>query len=251
MAENLSKLNPTTQGEQNPTELLKVLESYDTTLLLHESGSMSKENQREQAYEALGKFAQTMMKYDKDGTGLYLLRVTPTQTADLRQGLLAGGNLGLQIAKMLPTPLTCSAPVPTYTGSIDSCLTKVMNTYLATLGTPIPTKMLSIIVITDGEPTGDASPDLEELFIDTAKKLDDLKAPKGQLVVQFVQIGEDPGASRRLGKLNRLKDKCGGRDMVYCLGRKANGSRRGSTWIKAAVGAVNEMPGLKKCMKKT
>ena len=65
---------------------------------------------------------------------------------------------------------------------------------------PIPPKPYNLIVITDG--AADDKPEVEEYIVNTATELDRLKAPKRQVGIQFVQVGEDGEAKEFLRRLD-------------------------------------------------
>ncbi|KAK4197803.1 hypothetical protein QBC40DRAFT_308773 [Triangularia verruculosa] len=74
-------------------------------------------------------------------------------------------------------------------------------------------KKLNLIVITDG--AADDMEEVEDVIVETAKKLDELQAPVHQLGIQFLQIGKDDDAARWLAKLDdALKEKHNIRDIV-------------------------------------
>src|SRR5205085_505745 len=57
-------------------------------------------------------------------------------------------------------------------------------------------KPLNLIVLTDGE--ADDEEEVEEILVETAKELEELKAPKNHIGIQFVQIGDDVEAAEYL-----------------------------------------------------
>ncbi|KAK4171898.1 hypothetical protein QBC36DRAFT_382216 [Triangularia setosa] len=74
-------------------------------------------------------------------------------------------------------------------------------------------KKLNLVVITDG--AADDMEEVEDVIVETAKKLDELGAPVHQLGIQFLQIGKDDDAARWLAKLDdALKEKHNIRDIV-------------------------------------
>ncbi|KAK0718730.1 hypothetical protein B0T21DRAFT_55204 [Apiosordaria backusii] len=83
-------------------------------------------------------------------------------------------------------------------------------------------KKLNLIVITDG--AADDMEEVEDVIVETAKKLDELGAPAHQLGIQFLQIGKDDDAARWLAKLDdALKEKHNIRDVsLFQLSELAN-----------------------------
>ena len=65
---------------------------------------------------------------------------------------------------------------------------------------PKEPKFLNVIVITDGQ--ADDEEEVEEYIIKTAKKLDEMDAPKNYIGIQFIQIGDDERATSFLQRLD-------------------------------------------------
>ncbi|KAA1469645.1 hypothetical protein DENSPDRAFT_773339 [Dentipellis sp. KUC8613] len=98
-------------------------------------------------------------------------------------------------------------------------------------------KPISIVVITDGVPTDDP----KEVIIETARRLDLSGVPLRQLGIQFVQIGDDPGATEALRELDDgLEHMHGIRDIVDTTVFNPNDPLfRTETLIKILMGAVD------------
>ena len=103
------------------------------------------------------------------------------------------------------------------------------------------TKPLNIIVITDGIPTDD----LESPIIAAAKKLDKLDCEAWRVGIQFVQVGNEPGAREHLKQLDDDLAELAGdddlRDMVDTMPFKGDGDAELSAdgIMKLVLGAVN------------
>ena len=68
---------------------------------------------------------------------------------------------------------------------------------------------LNLIIFTDGAPE-DPFEDIEEVIVDTAKALDDLKADKYKVGIQFVQIGNDESVTNFFERIdNDIKGEHG------------------------------------------
>jgi len=102
------------------------------------------------------------------------------------------------------------------------------------------TKPINIIVITDGEPTDEP----DGILISIAKKLDKMDARPWQLGVQFLQVGNDPKATRHLQDLDdKLSKKAGDDEMRDIVDTQPFRSDRGSVInadgiLKTVLGAV-------------
>ncbi|KAI0053719.1 hypothetical protein FA95DRAFT_479792 [Auriscalpium vulgare] len=109
----------------------------------------------------------------------------------------------------------------------------------------------SVIVITDGDPYPEKEKTiLEDTLKSTAKKLDSLGYPEDQLVISFLQIGDNEEAMQYLQKLDDLahpsrKHKIthfwhkGYRDIVDCVPYKDNVQFTGDMVVKALVGSLD------------
>ena len=74
--------------------------------------------------------------------------------------------------------------------------------------------MCDVIIITDG--ADDDEEATEDLLVGIAKRLDDMTAPRSQIGIQFLQVGDDPKAAEFLKKLDDdLKNEYGIRDVSY------------------------------------
>lgn len=76
--------------------------------------------------------------------------------------------------------------------SISLSLDNILSDYVSQFNASRRTKRLNLIVITDGDITPLENP--SDVIIVTAKSLDDIRAPKFQVGVQFVLIGSTEAA---------------------------------------------------------
>lgn len=75
---------------------------------------------------------------------------------------------------------------------------------------------LNLIIFTDGAPEGPFE-DIEEVIVDTAKDLDDFRADKYKVGIQFVQIGNDESVTNFFERIdNEIKGEHGLRRDVCC-----------------------------------
>ena len=102
-------------------------------------------------------------------------------------------------------------------------------------------KPLNLIVITDGEPNDRRGQDVETVLVNIAKQLDEIEADGQQIGVQFLQVGDDAGASESLRVLDDdLKEKHGCRDFVDTQRFVKGGEAFGKDLVlKTVLGAVH------------
>ncbi|GAB1523707.1 VWA domain-containing protein [Rhizoctonia solani] len=179
---------------------LEVLREYDIVFLVDDSGSMAGSRWNE-ASTALAGVAGIASQYDPDGIDIYFLNSqaggphmqTPGEVTKLFQDVQPWG----------PTP----------TGRrLDMLLTDYINKidYARSTGGVYP-KPVNFIVITDGVPTDDP----REVIIRAARRLDANNVLLSQVGIQFIQVGDDSGASRALKEMDdKLGPRHGIRDMV-------------------------------------
>jgi hypothetical protein len=117
-------------------------------------------------------------------------------------------------------------------------LRQILDIYVPKIEDPsLRHKPISILVITDGVPTDDP----RSVIVDFARRLDVKNVPLHQLSIQFVQIGDDPGATEALKELDeQLGPANGVRDMVDAIPfSQAEPSLRADLIVKIVLGAVN------------
>jgi len=202
-------------SREDPLELLK---RYDTVFLVDDSASMEGALWYE-AREALAGIVDVAGRYDLDGVDLYFLN------SDLK-----GKNLRTSAeVKRLFDRITPDGITPT-----GERLEELLLDYLLRLedakaakeaGDEGPAKRIkpvNFLVITDGEPTDDP----ESVIVQAARRLDIGNFPLSQVGIQFVQIGNDAGATEALKQLDDdLSESHGVRDMVDTVPYSGEGSQ--------------------------
>ncbi|KAF2230048.1 hypothetical protein EV356DRAFT_509449 [Viridothelium virens] len=216
---------PAPAGDDDPYSFLT---SFDTTLVVDDSGSMagSRWNETSRALETITPICTS---HDADGIDIFFLNhpdnayyhnVTSSATVrEIFSQVRPGGS----------TP----------TGQR---LNTILRNYLRKYeNNPNTTKPLNIIVITDGEP----SDDVESPIISAAKKLDKLDAPAWQVGIQFFQVGRDAEATKHLKQLDDDLAEISGdedlRDVVdtTCYKGESGGELTGEGVLKVVLGSVN------------
>ncbi|KAH6680702.1 hypothetical protein B0J14DRAFT_579171 [Halenospora varia] len=175
------------------------LSTFDTTLLIDDSGSMAGRSWREVA-QALVTIAPIVTQHDSDGIDVYFMNHKSTNPGAPADGVAPGGYRGIKRADTITEIFQRVSP---YGGTpTGTRVHNILKPYLAKLerftaeGKDL--KPLNLIVLTDGVP----SDDVESVLLSAAKKLDKLDAPPFQVGVQFFQVGNEPGAKRALEELD-------------------------------------------------
>ncbi|KAI7652575.1 hypothetical protein KC322_g18733, partial [Hortaea werneckii] len=224
----LPAVSATPASSQGADDPYAFLTSFDTVVLIDDSGSMAGSRWRETAL-ALETITPICTAHDSDGIDIYFLN-TPsssyhhnvTSSATVReifQTVRPGGGTptGQRLNQIIKPYLR------KYEREGDAC------------------KPMNIICITDGEP----SDDVESPLIAAAKKLDKLDAPAWQLGVQFFQVGRDEEAKRHLQQLDDELAEIAGddelRDIVDTVPFTGAGGAQltGDGILKVVLGAVN------------
>ncbi|KAK7062316.1 hypothetical protein R3P38DRAFT_2834682 [Favolaschia claudopus] len=164
-------------------DALELLRKYDTVILVDDSTSMTVPGSKKgktrwnEAGDALEALADTAQRYDSDGIDIYFLN-NKTESLNMKSSSEPAGSTPTgerldQILKPHGTPIEINS------------------------GTEI--KRVNVIVITDGVATDDP----KYAIIDAASRL---KAIRDlcliQLGIQFVQVGNDPRATKALKELD-------------------------------------------------
>ena len=161
------------------------LGSFDTILLVDDSGSMAGRSWRETA-AAIETITPICTQHDADGIDIYFLN---HPDSSLYKNITSAGTVVEIFQTVRPGGAT-----PT-----GQRLNKILKPYLQRYeSAPDTTKPINIIIITDGEP----SDDVESPIIFAAKKLDKLDAPAWQVGIQFFQVGKERGAREHLKQLD-------------------------------------------------
>ncbi|KAK3079449.1 hypothetical protein LTS18_004834 [Coniosporium uncinatum] len=168
----------------------KLLIKYDTVFLVDDSGSMKKDARWAKAEKTLAACAERAVRYDPDGVDIHFLnskdknhnnRQTHQQVMDLFQLVATDGN---------PTP-------------IGDALDAELTAYLSKFRADQDIKGLNLIILTDG--AADDADLVEEAIVLAATELKDLGVRKARRQIagyKFVQIGDDPEATKFLKRLD-------------------------------------------------
>jgi hypothetical protein len=203
------------------------LTQFDTVFVIDDTGSMQEPANSLEPHTAESKsrwdvltrslqyIANIAAEYDKDGVDIHFLISTELDQTNIASGqevlnLLTQVNLEQGVGgTYLETALA------DILGPYVASYQKYFQEKVAKLKTTRP-KPLNIIVLTDGK--ADDAEDLEELLVRIAKQLDEMNAPKSQVGIQFLQVGDDEEAANYLEYLdNQIKGKYGIRDVSFLL----------------------------------
>ncbi|KAI9459226.1 hypothetical protein BJY52DRAFT_1186572 [Lactarius psammicola] len=117
-------------------------------------------------------------------------------------------------------------------------LKQILDIYVPKIEDPsINHKPINILVITDGVPTDDP----RQVIVDFARRLDTKNVPLRKLGIQFVQIGDDVGATQALKELDdHLGPTHGVRDMVDTVTFNSDEPHlRTEALVKVVLGALD------------
>ncbi len=183
-------------GGEDPYSFLG---TFDTTLLIDDSGSMAGRSWREVA-QALRTIAPIVTRHDSDGIDVYFLNHKSSNPGSPADGVAPGGYRGIKRAATITEIFERVRPQGGTPTGIR--VHNILKPYLAKLEKEMAEgrelKPLNLIVLTDGVP----SDDVESVLISAAKKLDKLEAPPFQVGVQFFQVGNEEGAKEALEELD-------------------------------------------------
>ncbi|KAL9087394.1 MAG: hypothetical protein Q9165_006691 [Trypethelium subeluteriae] len=216
---------PAAAGDDDPYSFLT---SFDTTLVVDDSGSMagSRWNETSRALETITPICTS---HDADGIDIFFLNHPDNQYYHNVTSSATVREIFSQVRPGGSTP----------TGQrLNSILRNYLRKYESN---PNTTKPLNVIVITDGEP----SDDVESPIISAAKKLDKLDAPAWQVGIQFFQVGRDAEATKHLKQLDDDLAEISGdmdlRDVVdtTCYKGESGGELTGEGVLKVVLGSVN------------
>jgi uncharacterized protein YegL len=186
----------TTRGGEDPYSFLA---TFDTTLLIDDSGSMAGRSWREVS-QALSTIAPIVTRHDADGIDIYFLNHKSSHPGVPSEGIAPGGYRGIKRAATITEIFGRVRP----SGGTPTGIRvhNILKPYLAKLEQEIAAgrdlKPLNLIILTDGVP----SDDVESVIISAAKKLDKLDAPPFQIGLQFFQVGNEEGAKEALQELD-------------------------------------------------
>ncbi|KAA1078823.1 hypothetical protein PGTUg99_003277 [Puccinia graminis f. sp. tritici] len=214
---------PANQFQPGVEDPLAMLSRYDTVILVDDSGSM--EMMWDETRDALIGVVEKAIQYDSDGIDLFFFN-------DAQQALNC--NSPDQVRHVFRSVL------PRRSTPTAASIKRVLDPYLTLLhqsknGGPM-VKPMNLIVLTDGEP--DRGQDPEQVIVEIGRYLDSNRFPLNQLGISFVQIGNDPDATRHLIALDDdLKAKHKIRDFVDCT--PYQNVITSDFILKALIGGVN------------
>ncbi|KAI5927907.1 hypothetical protein F4810DRAFT_162994 [Camillea tinctor] len=185
----------------NDDDQYAFLSTFDTVLLIDDSYSMTGDRWSE-TEEVLNALLPVCVSHDQDGIDLYFLNHMTRDGGDESsvgtgyRNVTEVSTVQRIFSKVRPTGVT-------YTGRrLRDILGTYMRYYEAHISAPggetTCVKPINVIVITDGQPSDDP----ESIIVETAKRLDALRAPLTQLGVQFFQVGDDRIAAAALRELD-------------------------------------------------
>ncbi|TAQ84158.1 hypothetical protein B7494_g7508 [Chlorociboria aeruginascens] len=190
---------PATTSSRAGEDPYSFLATFDTTLLIDDSGSMAGRSWREVS-QALSTIAPIVTQYDKDGIDVYFLNHKSSDVGVPAEGIAAGGYRSIKRAETISDIFNRVRPGGGTPTGIR--VHNILKPYLARLDIEMAAgremKPLNLIVLTDGVP----SDDVESVLLAAAKKLDKLDAPPFQVGVQFFQVGNEEGAREALQELD-------------------------------------------------
>ncbi|KAF8549696.1 hypothetical protein OG21DRAFT_1372068, partial [Imleria badia] len=189
---------------------LDMLRAYDTVVIMDDSGSMLKDDRWEQACEALSELAQTATTYDRDGIDIYFLNHPKYGTNFHSKDTKSVRQLFRHVQPQGLTPIANKLDilVGDYVEKLERASRRKRKGDLLSLK---QIKPINFIVITDGAPTDEPV----DSIVSLARRLDRGNYPLAQVGIQFVQIGNDRGATEFLKQLDDdLSGTYGVRDIV-------------------------------------
>ncbi|KAH7412526.1 hypothetical protein BKA64DRAFT_702649 [Cadophora sp. MPI-SDFR-AT-0126] len=230
---------PTTSSGEDPYSFLS---TFDTTLLIDDSGSMAGRSWREVS-QAISTIAPIVTKHDEDGIDVYFMNHKSSNPGAPSEGIAPGGYRGIKRAATVHEIFERVRPQGGTPTGIR--VHNILKPYLAKLESEMAAgrelKPLNLIVLTDGVP----SDDVESVLLSAAKKLDKLDAPPFQVGVQFFQVGNEEGAKEALEELDDGLSELvegGVRDIVDTMtwnSTEGGVSLTGMSILKCVLGAVN------------
>ncbi|KIY52613.1 hypothetical protein FISHEDRAFT_69682 [Fistulina hepatica ATCC 64428] len=189
--------NPFENG-MTQAEAHQLLSQYDTVVIVDDSASMALPGRWEETKVALGHLVDEVGKIDTDGVDIHFLNAQVREPRlgkyiDVRENVKCRAEVNQLFERIGPEGLT----------PIGRKLDELITTYIEKVGqkpSPLLTKPVNFLIITDGLPTGLLDP--VTVIQEATKKFDELKWPKSQVGIQFVQIGNDKGARDYLRRLD-------------------------------------------------
>ncbi len=229
-------------------DLYVLLGTFDTVLLIDDSGSMTIRNAQgvsrwEETRLALEQLLPIILDHDKDGIDIYFInhRSPSTEQTNRDPKTASGGFYNVKSIEKVREIFSRARPSDQSTPT-GTRLQSIFRAYLKELRraedidevTP-----MNVICITDGRP--DNGQDVAEKIVEMAWSVDKLDARVQQVGVQFFQVGNDPKATAGLRELDDgLAEKHDVRDMVdTCKWEVGTRSLTAMGILKIVLGAVS------------
>jgi len=200
---------------------------FDTVFVIDDTGSMQLPADSSESHTAETKsrwdiltrslqyIANIAAEYDPDGVDIHFLVSDHLNETNIASGqevlnLLSQVNLDEGGGGTYFEPVLASILGP-YVANYEEYFQQIRKKLKVARPKP-----LNVIVLTDGQ--DDEEDATEDTLVHIAGQLDKMNAPKSQVGIQFLQVGDDPEATEYLDRLdNDLKTKHNIRDVSYLL----------------------------------
>lgn len=213
--ENTVRLPLPTPRRMDVEDKFSILDNYDTVFLVDDSPSMAGERW-DLVKKILDYSTSLSTNYDPDGIDVHFLNNKTANQDNIRdQAVAVDIHQRIQLKGSTPLYDQLSRHIQGY---IDKFNNRARN--------DLNFKSYNLVVLTDGEPDQDfededdiSDPEdarvtapafrlIRKEIVDVARTLDKAHAARGQVGIQFCQIGDDPGARKFFEYLdNRVKGK--------------------------------------------
>ncbi|KAJ6520624.1 hypothetical protein DFH09DRAFT_1194035 [Mycena vulgaris] len=224
-------------------DALEILRKYDTVILVDDSASMSLAGSKNgvtrwyEAGQALEALAEAAQQYDTDGIDIYFLN---SKTEALNMKSSADVKAVFESIKpngSTPTGERLDQLLKPYLIKLEESEIQPDGTPREKTGTKEVIKRVNFIVITDGEATDYPKGPI----VDAATRLKKMtNLCMIQLGIQFVQVGNDAGATRSLKELDDDLHKAGDiRDIVDTTPYSKLNPVTADGLIKVLLGGIN------------
>lgn len=197
--------------EEDKNAEFEQLARFDTVFVIDDTGSMqlpvslseTSTPDCKSRWDVLTKSLQFIAniagEYDKDGIDIHFLISSHLDRTNVASGqealnLLAEVDLEQGVGGSYFEPILAEILGP-YVANYEEFYDLSKKRMKATQPKP-----LNIIVLTDGQ--DDEEDATEDLLVGIAKQLNEFNAPRHQVRIQFLQVGDDPEATEYLKRLN-------------------------------------------------